>query len=36
MDLFFYNIQTGETKKVNHSTDWLNHLQFLAKPTRAC
>ena len=28
MDLFFYNIQTGETKKVNHSTDWLNHLQF--------
>jgi oligogalacturonide lyase len=28
MDLFFYNIQTGETKKVNRSTDWLNHLQF--------
>jgi oligogalacturonide lyase len=28
MDLFFYNLQTGETKKVNHSTDWLNHLQF--------
>jgi len=28
MDLFFYNIQTGEIKKVNHSTDWLNHLQF--------
>jgi oligogalacturonide lyase len=28
MDLFFYDIQTGETRKVNHSTDWLNHLQF--------
>lgn len=33
MDLFFYNLQTGETTKVNHSTDWLNHLQF--SPTDA-
>lgn len=28
MELFFYNIKTGETKKVNRCTDWLNHLQF--------
>ena len=28
MELFFYNIATGETKKVNRCTDWLNHLQF--------
>ena len=28
MDLFFYNIATGETKKVNRCTDWLGHLQF--------
>jgi oligogalacturonide lyase len=28
MELFFYNIQTGKTKKVNRCTDWLNHLQF--------
>ena len=28
MELFFYNIGTGETKKVNRCTDWLNHLQF--------
>lgn len=28
MDLFFYNLETGETKKVNHCTDWLNHLLF--------
>jgi oligogalacturonide lyase len=28
MELFFYNIQTGETKKVNRCTDWLGHLQF--------
>jgi oligogalacturonide lyase len=28
MELFFYNIATGKTKKVNRCTDWLNHLQF--------
>ncbi len=28
MELFFFNIATGETKKVNRCTDWLNHLQF--------
>jgi oligogalacturonide lyase len=28
MELFFYNIATGETKKFNRCTDWLNHLQF--------
>jgi oligogalacturonide lyase len=28
MELFFYNLQTGETKKFNHCTDWLGHLQF--------
>jgi oligogalacturonide lyase len=28
MELFFYNIQTGETKRFNRGTDWLGHLQF--------
>jgi oligogalacturonide lyase len=28
MELFFYNIATGETKKVNRCNDWLNHLLF--------
>jgi oligogalacturonide lyase len=28
MELFFYNIETGETKKFNRCTDWLNHLLF--------
>ncbi len=28
MELFFYNIQTGETKKCDRCTDWLGHLQF--------
>ena len=28
VELFFYNIQTGETKKFNRCTDWLGHLQF--------
>jgi oligogalacturonide lyase len=28
MELFFYNIAIGETKKVNRCTDWLNHLLF--------
>lgn len=28
MELFFYNLATGETKKVNRGTDWLGHLQF--------
>ncbi len=28
MELFFYNIATGETKRVNRCTDWLGHLQF--------
>ena len=28
MELFFVNIQTGELKRFNRGTDWLNHLQF--------
>ncbi|HEY1663523.1 MAG TPA: oligogalacturonate lyase family protein [Verrucomicrobiae bacterium] len=28
MDLFTYNIASGEIKKINHSTEWLNHLLF--------
>lgn len=28
MELFFYNITTGETRRVNRCTDWLGHLQF--------
>ena len=28
MELFFYNLETGETKRVNRCTDWLGHLQF--------
>jgi oligogalacturonide lyase len=28
MELFFYNLQTGETKKFDRCNDWLNHLQF--------
>jgi len=28
MQLFFYNIATGEMKTYNRCTDWLNHLQF--------
>jgi len=28
MELFFYDIATGKTKKVNRCTDWLGHLQF--------
>ena len=28
MDLFFLNVQSGEIKKYDHCTDWLNHLQF--------
>ena len=28
MELFFYNLATGETKRVNRCTDWLGHLQF--------
>ncbi len=28
MELFFLNLQTGEVKKFNRCTDWLNHLQF--------
>ena len=28
MELFFYNIRTGKTKKFNRCTDWLDHLQF--------
>ena len=28
MELFFYNLATGETKKFNRCTDWLGHLQF--------
>jgi oligogalacturonide lyase len=28
MELYFYNIATGKTKKVNRCTDWLGHLQF--------
>ncbi len=28
MELFFYNLTTGETKSFNRGTDWLGHLQF--------
>lgn len=28
MELFFYNIATGQTLKCNRCTDWLGHLQF--------
>ena len=28
MQLFFYDIATGKTKKYNSCTDWLGHLQF--------
>lgn len=28
MELFFYHLKTGKTKRANRSTDWLNHLQF--------
>lgn len=28
MELFFHNLATGETKRVNRCTDWLGHLQF--------
>ena len=28
MELFFLNLKTGEVKKYNRGTDWLNHLQF--------
>jgi oligogalacturonide lyase len=28
MELFFYNLATGETKTCNRCTDWLGHLQF--------
>jgi oligogalacturonide lyase len=28
MELFFYNLKTGETKNVNRCNDWLNHLLF--------
>jgi oligogalacturonide lyase len=28
MELFFYNITTGKTKKFNRCNDWLGHLQF--------
>jgi oligogalacturonide lyase len=28
MELFFYNIATGEKKTYDRCTDWLNHLQF--------
>ena len=28
MELFFYNLKTGETKKFNRCNDWLNHLLF--------
>ena len=28
MELFFYNLATGETKKYNRCTDWFGHLQF--------
>jgi oligogalacturonide lyase len=28
MELFFYNLQTGQTKKCNRCNDWLGHLQF--------
>jgi oligogalacturonide lyase len=28
MELFFYDLRTGRTKKCNRCTDWLGHLQF--------
>ena len=28
MELFFYDLKTGRTRRVNRTTDWLNHLQF--------
>jgi oligogalacturonide lyase len=28
MELFFYDLRTGKTKKFNRCTDWLGHLQF--------
>lgn len=28
MELFFYDLKTGETKTCNRCTDWLGHLQF--------
>jgi oligogalacturonide lyase len=28
MELFFYDLKTGGTTRVNQTTDWLNHLQF--------
>jgi oligogalacturonide lyase len=28
MELFFLNLKTGETRKSDRGTDWLNHLQF--------
>lgn len=28
MELFFYDLRTGKTKKFNRCNDWLNHLQF--------
>ena len=28
MELFFYNLATGQTKRVHRCTDWLGHLQF--------
>jgi oligogalacturonide lyase len=28
MELFFYNLASGETKRFNRCTDWLGHLQF--------
>jgi oligogalacturonide lyase len=28
MELFFYDLRTGKTKKCNRCTDWLGHLQF--------
>jgi oligogalacturonide lyase len=31
MVLFTLNLQTGEVRKVLHSTDWINHVQFSPK-----
>jgi oligogalacturonide lyase len=28
MELFFYDLRTGKTKRCNRCTDWLGHLQF--------
>ncbi|HUA38810.1 MAG TPA: oligogalacturonate lyase family protein [Candidatus Sulfopaludibacter sp.] len=28
MELFFLNLKTGEVRKCNRGTNWLNHLQF--------